>query len=124
MPTQCENFKIPASSWKFLKCLGNRVHSCSHEGTLLHGCGLGHGDVVNEEAHTALGDHIGHAVSTLDGDNRLGTTDAEEWEEVHNWVSAPRHDSGQAHLVQHAGNLRILSCSIAPFNPTSSFWTM
>merc|ERR1712023_123189 len=71
-------------------------------------------DLVDDEANTALGDDVRHAVANLDGHNRLGGIDSEHWEEVHNWVCAPADDG---HHLSHLdlaldGWVRLqLSCS-------------
>merc|ERR1712023_627372 len=60
--------------------------------------GLGISDLVDDEANTALGDDVRHAVANLDGHNSLGGIDSKHWEEVHDWVCAPADDG---HHLSH-----------------------
>merc|ERR1711874_499710 len=50
---------------------------------------FGVGNLVDHQAHTALGNDIGGAVSQLDRHNGLGCREAEHREQVHDWVCAP-----------------------------------
>merc|ERR1719502_2382444 len=80
----------------------------AQEGLLL---GLGVSDLVDHKANTALGDDVGDAVADLDGDNRLGSGDAQHWEQVDNWVGAPRDHSHHLGSGDLAGNSLVLLSS-------------
>merc|ERR1719502_1422984 len=75
------------------------------EGLLL---GLGVSDLVDHKANTALGDDVRDAVADLDGDNRLGGGDAQHWEQVDNWVGAPRDHSHHLSSGDLGGNSLVL----------------
>merc|ERR1719454_2755373 len=53
---------------------------------------LGCCDSVNDKAYTTLGDDVRDTISHLDGYNCVGTSEANHWEDVHNWVSQPAHN--------------------------------
>merc|ERR1711976_462276 len=70
--------------------------------------GLGVSDLVDHRANTTLGDDVRDAVADLDGDNRLGSGDAQHWEQVDNWVGAPRDHSHHLGSGDLAGNSLVL----------------
>merc|ERR1711871_1160400 len=63
---------------------------------------LGIGDLVDDQANTALGDDVRDAVANLDVDNRAAATKANHWEQVDNWVCAPADDSPHLCLLDLA----------------------
>merc|ERR1711865_559162 len=63
-----------------------QVTSSWQEGLLVRLCV---GDLIDHNAHTALGDDVGGAVAELNADNRMRSIDAKHGEQVHNRICAP-----------------------------------
>ena len=71
--------------------------------------GLGVRDLVDDQAHTALGDDVGGAIADLNADNGMGGIDAKHGEQVHNRVCAPTdhgHDLCIANLAWGPNSLQ------------------
>merc|ERR1719375_1630248 len=60
---------------------------------------LGVRDLVDDEAHSTLGDDVGDAVADLDVDDGAASTKANHWEQVDNWVCAPANDGPHLGLL-------------------------
>merc|ERR1719502_866507 len=70
------------------------------------GLGLGVGDLVDDQTHTALGDHVGGAVADLDQHHSLGAGHSEHGHQVDHGVGAPGDHgphAGGVHLGGHGG---------------------
>ena len=61
--------------------------------------GFGIRNLVDHQAHTALGNVIGGTISELERHNGLGCREAEHREQVHNWVGA---SAGHCHHLRLA----------------------
>merc|ERR1712161_70629 len=68
------------------------VQRCLFTGTDLDGGSLGHGDLINHETNTTLGNNIRDTVSQLDVDLDRITLNAEHGEDVHDGVGTPRNN--------------------------------
>merc|ERR1719399_955907 len=81
-------------------------------------CRLGVGNLVDDEANTALGDDVRNAVANLDVDNRAASTEANHWEQVDNWVCAPADDGPHLSLLDLALDdwVLLLSCGSSKAN--------
>merc|ERR1712076_6958 len=76
------------------KALGTRrvprLTPSSQQGLLLR---LRVRDLVDQDPNTALRDDVGHGVTELNGDHRLGATDVHHGEQIDHWVCAPTDHS-------------------------------
>merc|ERR1719333_1931720 len=97
-------------------CDSNQKCSSLRQESLLGRLGIG--DLVNDEANTALGDDVGDAVANLDVDDRAASTEANHWEQVDNWVCAPAHNSPHLCLLDLALDdwVLLLGCSSSKAN--------
>merc|ERR1711972_1154728 len=50
-------------------------------------------DLVDQDPNTALRDDVGHGVTELNGDHRLGATYVQHGEQIDHWVCAPADHS-------------------------------
>merc|ERR1711865_266408 len=83
------------------------VQRCLFTGSDLDGSGLGHGDLINHETNTTLGDNIRHTVSQLDVDLDRIPLNAEHGEDVDDGVGTPRNDRPDLNTLDETTHMRI-----------------
>merc|ERR1719491_1324720 len=83
---------VQSVSYSIFHYLIGSVQRCLFTGSDLDGGGLGHGDLINHETNTTLGNNIRDTVSQLDVDLDRITLNAEHGEDVHDRVGTPRND--------------------------------
>merc|ERR1719183_696142 len=84
--------------------------SLAQQGAFLLNRRLGSCDIVNNDADAALGDNVGDAIPYLNSHNCMGAAKSNHWEDVHNWVCQPAHNSPNLGTLNHGLHSSVRLC--------------
>merc|ERR1712161_154751 len=91
----------------FINNLIGSVQRCFFTGPDLDRGSLGHGDLINHETDTTLGNNVGDGVSQLDVDLDRITLNAEHREDIDDGVGTPRNDGPPLDTLDEITNMWI-----------------